>query len=287
MTASQDESRNLTGSGPLPSFREPPVIEVVLAVSFETIQGLDNLQVSRLWDTEFRTDFPKVEQQSPYLPPVERFGHRARIPEFKLEMLEAPPMPRYWFINETDTQVIQLQNNWFACNWRKRPEDPEYRRYDSIRGPFARYFQHLSTFVEEESLGSIKPIQCEVTYINHIFPNEEWGDHGELLKIVRLWRDGDPTGFLPAPEQVQFTASYVIPGEPDPRGRLHVAMQPAFTVEDERPIYVLNMTARGAPLGDNLEGVLGFLDIGHEWVVRGFTAITSDVMHRVWGRDDI
>jgi len=64
-------------------------------------------------------------------------------------------------------------------------------------------------------------------------------------------------------------------------------MQPAFTVEDERPIYVLNMTARGAPLGDNLEGVLGFLDIGHEWVVRGFTAITSDVMHRVWGRDDI
>jgi uncharacterized protein (TIGR04255 family) len=287
MTASQDESRSVTNPRPLPSFREPPVIEVVLAVSFETMQGLDNVQVGRLWEAEFRADFPKVEEQPPYFPPVERFGHRARMPAVKLEMFDAPPMPRYWFINESDTQVIQLQNNWFACNWRKRPQDPEYRRYASIREPFAEYFQRLSRFAEAETLDPIKPIQCEVTYINHIFPNEEWKSHGDLSRIVRLWRENDPSGFLPAPEQVQFLASYVLPDEPAPQGRLHVAMQPAFTVEDEQPIYVLNLTARGAPLGDNLEGILGFLDTGHEWVVRGFAAVTSDVMQRVWGRDDI
>jgi uncharacterized protein (TIGR04255 family) len=287
MTTFEGESQELADPGPLPSFREPPVVEVVLAVSFETIPGFDNLQILRFWESQLQADFPKVEQQARYGPPVERFGQRARMPEVKLELVDVPPMPRYWFINEADTQVIQLQSDWFARNWRKREQDPEYHRYGSIRDPFAQDFRRLARFVEEQGLGSIKPIQCEVTYINQITPGEGWQDHGDLSNVVNVWQDTETNGFLPKPEQAQFLASYVIPGKEGPLGRLHVTMQPAFTVPEEQPIYVLHVTARGHPLGDNLEGVLGFFDIGHEWVVRGFTSITSDVMHRLWGRDDI
>ncbi len=285
MTTSEGESQELAHPGPLPSFREPPVVEVVLAVSFETIPGLDNLQILRFWEGQLQAYFPKVEQQAPYSPPVERFGQRASMPQVKLELVGAPPTPRYWFINEADTEVIQLQSDWFARNWRKREHNPQYHRYESIREPFAQDFRRLTRFVEEHGLGSIKPIQCEVTYINQITLDEGWRDHSDLSKIVTVWQDTD--SFLPKPEQVQFLSSYVIPGEERPLGRLHVSMQPAFTVAEQQPIYVLNVTARGYPLGDNLQGVLRFFDIGHEWVVRGFTSITSDVMHRVWGRDDI
>lgn len=284
MTTSEGESQELAYPDPLPSFRQPPVVEVVLAVSFETIPGFDNLQILRFWESQLQANFPKVEQQARYEPPVERFGQRPRMPQVKLELREELPTPRYWFINEADTQVIQLQNDWFARNWRKRERDPEYHRYGSIREPFAENFRQLASFVEDQGLGSIKPIQCEISYINQITPDEAWRDHGDLSRVVNVWQDAD--GFLPKPEQVQFLASYVIPGEEGPLGRLHVSMQPAFTIAEEQPIYVLNMTARGYPLGDNLDGVLRFFDIGHEWIVRGFASITSDVMHRLWGRDD-
>jgi uncharacterized protein (TIGR04255 family) len=287
MTAFQGRYQEIADHGPLPSFREPPVVEVILAVSFEPIPGFDNLQILRFWESQLQADFPKVEQQAPYIPPVERFGQRPLIPEIKLELLGTPPMPRYWFINEADSQLIQLQSNWLAHNWRKREQDPQYNRYDSIREPFAQNFRLLARYVEERGLGSIKPIQCEVTYINQITVGEGWSEHGDLASIVDIWCDAGGNGFLPKPEQAQFQVSYVIPGEEGPQGRLHASMQPAYTVQEEQPIYVLNMTVRGYPLGDNLEGVLGFFDIGHEWVVRGFASITSDVMHGLWGRDDI
>jgi uncharacterized protein (TIGR04255 family) len=271
---------------PMPSFRQPPVVEVVLAVSFEPIEGLGSLQIGQLWAQHFRAAFPKTEEQAPYFPPMERFGRQARFPEVKLEMMGSLPSPRHWFIDETGTQLVQVQHNWFARNWRKMEDHPEYHRYHSIRGPFERDLSTFIDFIHEAGLGVVKPVQCELTYINHIFPGTSWSDHGDLSQIVRVWRDDLARDFLPRPEQVQFAVSYVIPGTAtEHQGRLHMSMQPAFTVSGEAPIYVLNLTARGAPLSDDIRGVLGFLDIAHEWVVRGFTSVTSDTMHDVWGRE--
>ena len=49
-------------------------------------------------------------------------------------------------------------------------------------------------------------------------------------------------------------------------------------------MFALTLTARGAPIGDNLEGAFAFLDLGHRSIVLGFDELTTDLMHSVWGR---
>jgi hypothetical protein len=49
-------------------------------------------------------------------------------------------------------------------------------------------------------------------------------------------------------------------------------------------MFLLTLTARGRPGSDGIPGVLQFLDVGREWIVRGFTSITTATMHKIWGR---
>jgi hypothetical protein len=44
------------------------------------------------------------------------------------------------------------------------------------------------------------------------------------------------------------------------------------------------MIARGKPLSPDVDGALRFLNIGHEWIVRGFTELTTPEMHSKWDR---
>ena len=80
---------------------------------------------------------------------------------------------------------------------------------------------------------------------------------------------------------------YVIPGaDGEPLGRLHIVMEPGYRRDDNRPMFLLDLTARGRPERDGVDGVLRFLEIGREWVVRGFAAVTTAQMHKIWGRRD-
>ncbi len=67
-------------------------------------------------------------------------------------------------------------------------------------------------------------------------------------------------------------------------GRLHAELQPARRVSDGSRILVLNLTARGRPLGEGIDGALRFMDRGREWIVRAFTSLTTECQHRVWGK---
>ena len=50
------------------------------------------------------------------------------------------PSPRFFCSSGSD--LVQLQQDWFAYNWRKTPESPDYTRYEKGRAKFA---QHLAT----------------------------------------------------------------------------------------------------------------------------------------------
>jgi hypothetical protein len=67
-----------------------------------------------------------------------------------------------------------------------------------------------------------------------------------------------------------------------PVGRLHVSIQPGWRKPDNAPLFVLELTARGAPVGASIEGAGLFFDVGHEWIVRGFKDITTSAMHNAW-----
>ncbi|MEN9667367.1 MAG: hypothetical protein RLZZ326_3730, partial [Planctomycetota bacterium] len=91
--------------------------------------------------------------------------------------------------------------------------------------------------------------------------------------------------FAPEVEDCGLTARFVMRHENgEPIGRLHVAVEPSYRAEDDTPMFVVTLTARGRPLEESIEGVMKFLDLGRDWVVRMFATITTPEMHSLWER---
>jgi uncharacterized protein (TIGR04255 family) len=271
----------------LPDFTNPPVVEVALSVQYAPLEKFRIAQMGQLWG-EFKEKFPKTEEHAPLGAAWEKFEPIA-LPEvgIKLEASDVPPVPRLWFVNEEETELIQVQQDRFAHNWRKRGERDKYPRYESIRKSFKSELEEFRGFLLREKIGEITPDQAEVTYVNHISPNEAWQNHGQVGEVVTVWTERYSDSFLSAPEDVLFRTRFRIrDADKKPLGRLHVVLQPAFSRIDQKPIFVLTLTARGGPLGSGIDAAMKFLDLGREWIVRGFTSITSPRAHQIWGRWD-
>lgn len=256
------------------------MVEVVLGVQFGPLSQLQAPHLGLFWQA-LKSRYPKTQAQPPLGPVVEVFGARQpRVAGVRVEFRPLPPVPRVWFLNAEETRLIQVQQDRFLHNWRKVGKDDAYPRYEQIRTTFAEEYEAFGAFVRAEKLGLLVPNQCEVTYVNHI-PC----DFGEVDKVLTIWRAEYSGTFLGRPEEVRLAQRHLIdePGG-QPLGRLHVEARPAFRNEDGKPILRLILTARGAPVGQNMEGIGRFLDLGREWVVRGFAAVTTKEMHAIWGR---
>jgi uncharacterized protein (TIGR04255 family) len=271
------------GSGELPKYHRPPVAELVLSVAFEPLSPLNSFQFFKLWTERFQA-FPRIEEQLPYDPQVERFGRAHLLPSMRLAL--GQPMGRYWFVNDDDTGLIQIQRDWFARNWRRTREEVIYPSFEHVHAQFRDNLSQLIDFIDTAGLGEFLPTQCEVTYVNHIDRRGAWESHGDASKVFSVLSEHQDARFLPKAEDELFGIRYVIPSATgEPIGRLQVQCQPAYRDADQTdPIFVLNVTARGAPLSVDVDGVHAFLRIGHEWIVRGFTEMTTTAMHKAWER---
>jgi uncharacterized protein (TIGR04255 family) len=271
----------------LPEFDEPPVTEVYLSLQFKPLPALTAAHVGLLW-TEFRSEFPRVEQRPPVISEVEAFGPPAK-PQVRI-LISQPDEPvdapwRFWFIDDSGNELIQVQKDRLIHNWRKVTGTEVYPRYETIRSKFESDLRRFEAFVDTEGLGSIVPVQCEIQYLNHIVAGQGWQNHSEVSRVVTKWGGTYSEEFLPEPEDALLNFRYRIP-DPDgsPIGRLRVKVQPAIRDRDQVPMIVLSMTARGLIPDAAMAGVLEFFDEGRRWIVRGFTALTTPEMHRIWKR---
>jgi uncharacterized protein (TIGR04255 family) len=236
----------------------------------------------------FGAELPQLEEQGRIEMPVEVLDPGARQkPEIKLELVEAPPTPRLWFVSDVGDELVQVQDDFFARNWRRRDEGGSpYPRYVGLRGPFVDGYTRLSDALAKQNESPPLPIQCEVTYVNTILPGEGWRDHGDVHKVIRVVKPGK-TAFLPRPESVQVVWRFLLPaGEKEKIGRLYITAQPAFRQSDQGPAILLTLTARGKPIGEGIAGVVRFMDMGHESIVRAFAEVTTEGMQQVWRRID-
>lgn len=265
---------------PLPDFEHPPVSEVVLSVGFLDLPRFHVGLIGRFW-AMVSDDFPNVEHQPPYEMPIEPLIEAPVAEPPTVQVLDAPPVPRVWLRNANGTQLIQLQSNWFAFNWQNAGGIAEYPRYPAVAEQFLKYLRALVQFFEDNGVGDVGPTQCEVTYINHIEPPLESDGLGGILALT----SANSGVFLPQPAHQRLLAVYPISTPSGDRcGRLHVTALPGFRRSDNSPILALNLTARGFPLGEGENGIMEFMSLGREWVVRGFADVTTERMHEEWGR---
>jgi len=236
-----------------------------------------------LW-TKYRDKFPKVESHPPIERAVEVFQREPIVqPAVTFELVNPFMTPRVWFLGETGSELLQIQRDRFIVNWRRvRPED-KYPHYEHIREMLEREFSTFSTFVVEHKLGNIACNQCEVTYINQIQTCEVWDRHAKVGSVLNVMAPEFKEETLPTPELFRFSAQYIMGQHDAPIGRLHLDFQPAFRPTDRKPIFMMNFTARGKPMGEGFTGALKFLDEGRSNIVRGFRALTTPEMHKEWG----
>ena len=276
------------GAASTPHFQNPPVVETVLGVQFTPLRKMRithyGLLLPHLCDafpaaTERLTRF---SEQPPLDPIIESFEQVVpREPSLRWSVTPGPPLPRCWYASDDEQYLLQVQPDRFLLNWRQqRGTSGEYPRYTTICDRFLKSLRVFRQFAAEQSLGSVEPNQCEVTYVNHIELLPTLGVAATLDRVLMGWKLGSSDGWLTQGESGEFKASYVIAQK---RGRLHVDARPAVRRDNGQEIIRLDLTARGAPPQPDLDGVRAWLDLGHEWVVRGFKSLTTSEMHTIWG----
>lgn len=269
----------------LPDYRRPPLNEVALGVQFSEVRGLASIHAGLFWD-EIRDRFPKWSEQPPLPITFEVFGgaELRGSPAPMVEMLTVAPMNRFWFINESEVELIQLQRDRFHHNWRNVGQATKYPHYEAIQEAFRDELGHLSKFLEKEKLGPIDINQCELTYVNHFEVGQEESFPAAMSRLFGHWQNfGDilKTDL----EDVTTTARFLLekPGSKASVGRVHVAIQSRY-MNDGRPIILMQLTARGRPLQAGLDGCFDFMSLAREAIVFKFTQLTSDEMHKRWER---
>lgn len=248
-------------------FGNPPVAETAIGFYFQKIEGWNVLHHGALWE-RFRTEYPKYE----FLPAI----------------LEAPPEPnialdvaylpiRVGFVNNTKTQLVQVQNGLLLHNWRKTAEMPEYQHYDAMRSRLRQDWNTLRDFLKSISLKHPLVTRCQMDYFNHLVRGEGWQDFSEIPKLFTVWRgikQLPTTGLL---QTVSFNVSYRLDS-----GTVNVAVQPAIRANDGKELIQFTLSSSVAPANSEDEALFSCLDECHNNAARALVEFTTDEARESW-----
>ena len=192
---------------------------------------------------------------------------------------------RYWFVTNDDAEVVQVQPDRFAFNWRREPTPGvtvgEYPRYAYIRERFVHLLAEFEGVVRQQG-APFRANWCEIVYVNQIPAITSEQGRRPLSSILRVVRDV-PLHGLPDPEDTAIAQRHVLVRDDQPFGRFHINANAAFKLPALEPIYVLTLTARGTTSGATEDGVLAFMDYGRDLIVHAFRDVTTEQMHAEWG----
>ena len=256
----------------LPSYKNPPVNEVVCGVRFHSPHNLRIPHIGLLWE-KFRADYPTIQ-------------HAVTIASLKGELVvdavTGVPLPRVWFINKSGDQLIQFQSDRFYFNWRRR--ENEYPRYGHVIKNFENVVNEVTISFDEFGLGELRPIEYELSYINQIPKDQGWNTVDDLPKIFSdyVWKKTKKR-FLPNPQKVSWSKEFSLP---DNKGNLNVSLKQAIRKEDKAALLILELKTRGINESEEKEGFREWFDLAHEWIVRGFTDLTTPKIQKIWERED-
>lgn len=267
-------------AGPLVTFDNPPVTEVVFGLQFTPLTRFTVSHFGQLWECFKADGYDECRDTSPLFPIVERFdtsgATEQRMPS---DML----LPRVWFLQRDGAGIIQVQRDRFLHNWRKIKLEDEYPRYHELKRMFKTHYTSLSRFVAEHELGPISPFHCEITYVNHIPMGQGWQgieDIGDIFPDFR-WNAAHDR-FLPSPSGTDLRLSFDLP---DRASRLHVAIRNGIRVDDRTQVMICELVVRGSPSGDAQEALWSWFDIAREWIVKGFVDLTdARIQQEFWRR---
>lgn len=261
-----------------PSFENPPLTEVVCGARFDPLTALQAPYLGFWWE-KIRKDFPRCHS----VPPLAAGG--LVIPGNQATLLNVqignmPELPRIWFIDANDTTLVQVQQDRFLFNWKRTANhDVPYPRFPKILERFKELYTSFSDFLREHELGTILPLEYELTYVNHLTPGIEiqrLRDLGRALPDIS-WRNEPPKRFLPEPNSLNFKAAFKMP-----EGTLTATLATASRQPSGEKFLRFDLNIKGLPDdGDQWQ----WFESANSSVVNAFIDLTSEELQKTtWKR---
>jgi uncharacterized protein (TIGR04255 family) len=196
---------------------------------------------------------------------------------FQFQVIAGAPALRLWMLNNSENEMLQVQNDRLFLNWRRAPGDTQtYPRYDYLREAYEHIIEAFRNRVKELHAGTFQPHTAVVTYANRfeLKPGEALKDAiAPLDETWNLLGDATPEISVTVPVTSGVGSSAVI-------GQL---VAKASTDPSDRAHGYLEVVTR-VPLGDPSGDVFDCLDLAHQSCVNGFERLTTMKMHERWGK---
>jgi len=259
----------------LPSFKTPPVIELVAGVQFERPIGFRTLDLLDIWNGfGGKRKFPQYQEMPPLTPLLPENVH-----VFNFENI--PQLRRIWFEGEDGDALIQIQQDRLIHNWRKISEKnskQKYPRYNTIIKNFFDYFDAFHEVLRKKNIKEVPPSYLELTYVNKIdCPEEGLTNIGDIFNNA-IWRSAEKD--FPEPHQFQQEWVYQVPDMPI---RISANITTKQSTRDGNFSIQYQLTAKG-PFNETLrENMREWYDMAHLWLLHGFVNTTTHKMHKLWG----
>ena len=151
-------------------FKNPPINELVIGVYFSPpLAKLRAEHIGLFW-SKIQERFPHSQNAAP-------------IGRIEIGPDDIFPLPRFWFLSEDDSTLIQIQKNAFLVNWRKR--ESTYPHYDNVKKEFDKNFGEFVNFLK--TIVGIEDVfidRCELSYINNISASDFYRGLADVKKII-------------------------------------------------------------------------------------------------------
>ena len=255
----------------LPEYDSPPVVEVSLAVEFAEPLAFSDAGL-RAAAATWNDDFPVCEEREA-LAPLEAAFH--------VDTGTLSEGLRLWMATADGDRVVQLQQDRLTVNWQKQAPDDAYPRFARIRGLFLDAWERLLEVCATGDLPAPVPSGCDVLYVNSLGVEQGWTGPDDTALLLAPLSGEHSDEYLPTPSFSSMLWHYHVGDE----GWLNVEGWGALD-GDDNSVLALYLQARTFLDEDDrtLNDALAFMDEAHEWIVRGFTSVTSQHAHAIWGR---
>ena len=257
----------------------PPVIEMSLSIQFATLPALRTPHIGLLW-AGMRDRYWRTEEAPPLPATFEMFGGPTGMMVPPMHFPFHAPILRIVFEGVEGDILLHVQQDRLMLNWRRYPPNGSYPGYAVMRNRFASEIGVVEEFLAAEGLGTIRPNQCEITYVNALLLRGDAEVHQHLDSVTPGWR---PVEIGLPFEAATLENRYVISTGGEQTGRLYTSFSPAVLTATGEANYQLEIVARCRPQGETVASALATLDSAHDLVGRAFNGVTSSVVRAPGG----
>jgi uncharacterized protein (TIGR04255 family) len=180
---------------PAVTYSNPPVIETSVGVEFSPISGW-NMNHFGLYQSLIREQYPGFETMAPL----------SLRPGVTFQINPAVPKVRAFYVDQTGTRLLQVQDDLFFTNWRKASDSTEYPRYAELRTTFLEYWEGFKKFVHDNNIAVGAVVGYQLLYVNIV--DTQSGDDGlGLTDVLVNWHNVDAT-VAREPSNVSLSVAY-------------------------------------------------------------------------------